>query len=268
MKPSITNRPSLLPNRVELVEVEYHLTAEDYTAWQLHAWEKSVTRLSRSVGSWFVYLTRQLVLALIALILAAIGLLTALEIFKSGSLKKEHLSILAGAFLLLILLVVLKWGVGPKSFARRLARREAMRQIQARTKQMPEQNQKVILTTDKVIEITQQNQVEICFAVHGKQETVLEWTFIDSIDLAGRHVFFITESNRALIVPQRAFADERAFLDFVETAWAFHRRARENSPAAPSASPSPPQADRPEERITTRSDNRIMEEKDRRQDGS
>jgi hypothetical protein len=86
----------------------------------------------------------------------------------------------------------------------------------------------------------------------------LDWTFIDSIDLAERHAFFITVNNMALLVPQRSFADERAFLDFVETAWTFHRQAKEDSPAAESANASAPQQERAEERITTRLDDGIM----------
>lgn len=250
MESGITERPAERKNSAGLLEVEYCLTAEDCAAWRIHAWEKSISQESRTLHARILRLIIWLVICLIAFLLALAVLAVVGEVKRSGSLSKNHLSILFGAFILLMLLLGLLRGVGPKSFARRLAHRAAMRQIRLQTMQMPEQNQKAVLTPDKVI--------ECCFAHECKQETVLDWTFIKSIDLAERHAFFITMNNRALIVPQRAFADERAFLDFVETAWTLHRRATANSPTAESANASAPQQERAEERITTGPDDRIM----------
>lgn len=250
MEPGITKWPAEQKKTAGSLEVEYCLTAEDYAAWSIHAWEKLIARQSRTLLARILRLIIWLAICLIAVLFAGIVVGVVREVWRSGTLTRNDLGILFGAFILLMLLLGLLRGVGPKSFARRLARRAAIRQIRLRTKQMPERNQQAVLTPDKVI--------ERCSARCGKQETVLDWSLIDSIDLAEQHVFFITKYNQALIVPQRAFEGERDFLDFVETAWTFHRQAKENWPAAESANSSAPQQERTEERITTRLDDRIM----------
>lgn len=246
MKPDITSRSSLVQKTADRIEVEYQRTGEDYAAWQLYSWDKSITQVSQSLSSRLLRLTIWFVLCVIGIALFLLLVLGAIALFSED---KELLPLLPAVFIFYILFVVLYRGVGPKSLPRSLARRSVIRQLRLQTKGIPPRRQKVILAPDKV--------VEMWLDLRGKQETVLDWNVFDSIELGEEHVFFITQSNMVLIVPQRAFADEKAFLDFVETAWTFHRRARETSAAAPPTSPLP-EVDHPEHRITTPSDNRIM----------
>lgn len=250
MESDITNRPMLTKKLADVIEAEYPMTAEDYVAWQLHAWEKSITLASRSLVSWIGSLIIGFVFCVLLFLFAGIAFLAVREVFLApDSLKRDFVPIITGGTVLLILLVGLARGAGPKSFTRHLARRSLIHQLRRQAKQFPPRNMKAILTPDKVI--------EICFTDNGKQETVLDWTLLESIDLAGQHAFFLTKTNMVLIVPQRAFADEKTFLDFVETGWAFHRRAKEKSPPLRSDSYHL-QVDGTEERISVRSDNRIV----------
>ncbi|MGH7171471.1 MAG: hypothetical protein ACRELF_05130 [Gemmataceae bacterium] len=247
MKPDTTIWPSLVQKTADRVEVEYQRTGEDYAAWQLYAWDKSITRLSRSMSSWLVRLSIWAVLCTIVLVLILLLFLGATALLTQD---KDLLPLLPGVFILLILFVVLIRGVGPNSSPRSLARRAVIRQLRLLTKGIRPLRQRVILAPDKVVETS--------LDLRGKLETVLDWTVFDAIELGEKHVFFITQSNMVVIVPQSAFTDEKEFLDFVETAWAFHRRAGDNSPVSQPASPSPPETDRAESRITTRSDDRIV----------
>jgi hypothetical protein len=147
-----------------------------------------------------------------------------------------------------VLFVVLLFGVGPKSYSRRLARHATIWQLRRQTKRIQPIPQKVILSPDEVVE----KRLDL----RGKFEVVLGWQVFNSIELGEQHAFFFTQNNAGLIVPQRAFPDGRAFLDFVETAWTYHQRAREIAPQTEPASPSLPEKDRPDHRITARSENR------------
>jgi hypothetical protein len=165
MEPGITERPAEQKKTVGSLAVEYCLTAEDYAAWSIHAWEKLIARQSRTFLARILRLIIWLAICLLAVLCAGTVVGLVRDVWRSGALTKNHLGILFGAFILLMLLLGLLLGVGPKSFARRLARHAAMRQIRFRAKQMPERNQKAVPTPDKVI--------ECCFAHCGKQETIL-----------------------------------------------------------------------------------------------
>lgn len=230
------------------LEIQYRLTPEDIAALQLHMWEKSIAQAGHSLLARLLDLARILLFGFLVLLLAGVIYLIGSEVFAAGPVRKNLLPILTCVIVLMALTFVLLKGVGPRSLTRRMARRMAIRQFRLLTRQMPEREQIVILTPEKLIEITQTPQ--------GKLEVLLDWTFITSIDLAGRHAFFTTTNNMALILPQRAFAEERAFLDFVETAWTFHRRACELSPTTELIDSSPPM-DQSTERIILAPDDRI-----------
>ncbi len=237
------------------IKVEYRLDQEDYVAWWLHAWERSLTRPNRGFVYWFDRCSKALAILWMVLLAFLLGVLSFALAEKPNILYWPF----AGAALLILLMVVLALiGIGPHSFARKGARRLALRRLRRLAERTSAHQQQLVLTPDQVIEIIEVHRDERSIDVHERKETVLDWSMVVSIDLAGQHVFFITKNNLALIVPQRAFTDEKAFLDFVETAWIFHRQVRETSPTTQPASSSPLQADQPDYRITTRSDDRIV----------
>jgi hypothetical protein len=57
-------------------------------------------------------------------------------------------------------------------------------------------------------------------------ESITRWHAVAWVIEHGAHAFFYLTEKQALIVPRRAFADERQFEDFVDTARGYHEAAR------------------------------------------
>ncbi len=246
MKPQTTSPPPLEQKIGDRIEVEYQLTGEDYAAYWLFLWDKTIARSSRSLSAGFLRLAIGATLCIIGGLFILSLVLGWKEFWNQDKNLRPMLSALVVFF---ILFVVLLLGVGPKSFSRRFVRRARIRHFRLQTKGIQPTRKRVILSPTEVI--------ETCLDLRGKLEWVIDWKVFDSIELGEHHAFFFTQSSQALIVPQRAFPDQKAFLDFVETAWTYHRRAKENLPAMELPHSSTAQTKRAEERITTRPDDGI-----------
>ncbi|MCI0462675.1 MAG: YcxB family protein [Gemmataceae bacterium] len=226
MEPGFLKNPPPAPAEGALV-VEFTLTFDDHVAFGIHCWDQS-----QKLGGYGERLWAALAAYWGAIgVTGVIALLLITVLFDSVPRGQEMtvglpIALVVVGFLLLTWFLIV--GFGPRGLVRLLSRAdqlervrgEVQAQLQCEVIRIPEHH-RLTITPDGISEITEYHRSTGGLERATHTAARVTWDAVAMIDTTADHLFFRLFDHSTLIIPARAFPDEKEFLRFVHTALAY-----------------------------------------------
>jgi len=218
---AFTNNPGRSGETASAATIEFNLLIEDHLALSLYAYD-TARAARRGVGGYFAGVCG---LAMMVLILT----LMVLENERWRSILSDSLLGLLGLYLLLYLNPGRLFAGFRRSFYQgRITR--LIRDNQRVGLYNSKRQDRVVMMADCFIEINDLHDTSASgVSLIEHRETRVQWSAVARIDVPGEHaIFTVVDGGYVrgyLILPRRVFADEAAFLAFVEKAKSYHETA-------------------------------------------